>query len=403
MASQYQTQNPDAFNTLLGEIASGEAAIGRAVFAFPASVDPVGGFVLWTLLDQNGVEYSSGNAFEYNIISNGVSNRVEARGVVNVPTDVPSTLDGQQYQIRWTLQLGDQQYFLFENLRVTSMNTVPQGPSDVVEFAGDTATIQVVLDKPYETVGIEIYQHNEKIVPLVMVQNKKKVADGYLYTADIDTSAFPEIQAALEPYTVSWVYYNSAAGSNTKNRQISRLFVINASIAQATEDMRSMIQRAIMTIDHREDMVFTTPLLLAFLRMGRDGFNGAHGMFTAFTMTNAQGPIRYFWLKYAELHALRSQFLAEGEKAFNFQGQQISLDVDRTNYYQQLADNWQQILDNEAKPVKQNLIKKGVIGGDGSTSTTAVQMGATGSVGITVTPATQYGKYPSLFFSRGIR
>lgn len=398
LASQYRVQNPDAFNTLLGELESGAAAIGRAVFAFPASVDPTGGFVTWTLLDQNGVEYSSGNAFEYNIISNGVINRVEAQGVVNIPSDVPTTLDGQSYQIRWTLSLNGQDYFLFENLRVTATNTVPQGPSDAVEFVGDTAQIQLVLDKPFDTVGIEVYQGNTVIVPFVNIQVKERVADGYLYKADIDTSAFPQIQASLEPYTVSWIYYNSASGSASKNRQTTRLFVINATIAQATEDMRSMIQRAITTIDHREDMIFTVPSLLAFLRAGRDGFNGAHGMFTAFTMTNANGPIRYFWLKYAELHALRSQFLAEGEKAFNFQGQQISLDVDRTQYYSQLADNWQSTLDNEVKPVKQNLIKKGVIGGDGDTSVIGVQMGATGSVGVTITPATQYGKYAARYF-----
>lgn len=393
MASAYRTRNPDAFNTLLGEIDAGDAAVARSAWAFPANFNADGGYVLWELLDQNGVTYGSGNAFEYNVIKNGVTTRIEARAIVNVPQDIPTTLDGQSYQIRWTLQLGDTQHFSFENLRVTSQLTVPQGTEDLVEMAGDTATLQLVLDRPYETVGIEIYQANELIVPFVPVINKKRVADGWLYSGDIDTSAFPEVGASLDPYTVSWVYYNSSTGSASKNRQIARFFVVNPSILQATEDMRGMINKAIQTIAHRQDMIFTVPALLAFLRIGRDGFNGAHGMFTAFTMTNAQGPVRYFWLKYAELHALRSQFLAEGEKVFNFAGQAISLDVDRTQYYAQLADNWQSILDAEVKPVKQNLIKKGVLGGDGNTSVIALGLGATGAVGITVSPATQFGKY----------
>ncbi len=397
MGSQYQTKNPDAFNTLVGELDAGDAAIGRTFWAFPPAFDAQGGYAMWELIDQNGISYSSGNAFEFSVVKNGITTRVEAKAVVNVPQEVPVTLDGQQYQLRWTLYLGDKEYYNFENLRVTAQLTVPQGAEDMVEMAGDTATMQLVLDRPYEVVGLEIYQHNELLVPMVNVINKRRVADGWLYSADIDTSAFTDITASLDPYTVSWVYYNPANGSGTKNRQIARLFVVNPTILQATEEMRGMINKAVQTIAHRQDMIFTVPALLAFLRTGRDGFNGAHGMFTAFTMTNAQGPVRYFWLKYAELHALRSQFLAEGEKVFNFSGQAISLDVDRTQYYSQLADNWQSILDAEVKPVKQNLIKKGVLGGDGNTSVIGLGLGATGAVGITVTPATQFGKYMTRF------
>lgn len=397
MASQYTTRNPDAFNTLLGELDAGDAAVGRSVWAFPPAFDATGGYVIWELLDQNGVTYSQGNAFEYVVTQNGVTTKIEARAIINIPQDVPTTLDGQSYQLRWTLQLGDNPYYSFENLRVTAQLTVPQGPEDLVEMAGDTATVQLVLDKPYEKVGFEIYQYNEMIVPFVEVVSKRRVADGWLYTGDIDTSAFPQVGASLDPYTISWVYYNPSLGSNSKNRQISRLFMVNASIHQATEDMRAMINKAATTIAHRADMIFTVPALLAFLRIGRDGFNGAHGMFTAFTMTNAQGPVRYFWLKYAEIHALRSQFLAEGEKVFNFSGQAISLDVDRTQYYSQLADNWQAVLDAEVKPVKQNLIKKGILGGDGNTSVIGLGLGATGAVGITITPASQFGKYAVRF------
>jgi hypothetical protein len=399
MATTYTTQNPDAFNTLLGELNAGDAAIGRAVFAFPSSFDPVGGYVLWDLLDQNGVFYASGNAFEYTVTSNGVSNRVDARAVVNAPQDLPTTMDGQSYQIRWTLKLNGQEFYSFENLRITSLNTVPEGAADLVEMVGDTASLQLVLDRPYENVGIEIYRDNELIVPFVPILDKRRVSDGWLYKGDIDTSAIADIVASLDPYTISWVYFNNQT-SNVKQRQISRLFVVNASILQATEDMRGIINKAVTTIAHRQDMIFTVPALLAFLRIGRDGFNGAHGMFTSFTMTNAKGPVRYFWIKYAEIHALRSQFLAEGEKTFNFQGQAISLDVDRTQFYSQLADNWQTLLDNEVKPVKQNLIKKGVLGGDGDTSVIGLGHGAIGSVGITITPATQFGKYSSRFFSR---
>jgi hypothetical protein len=118
-------------------------------------------------------------------------------------------------------------------------------------------------------------------------------------------------------------------------------------------------------------------------------------------MLNAKGGIREYWLRFAEVMALRSQFLAEGEKVFNFSGQAISLEVDRTQYYQTLADNIQSYLDAEGKQVKQNLIKKGITAGDGDVSDlSAMRRGANGAVAITLTPATNWGKFTNRFNNR---
>jgi hypothetical protein len=110
-------------------------------------------------------------------------------------------------------------------------------------------------------------------------------------------------------------------------------------------------------------------------------------------MTDARGPIREFWLKFSEIMALRGQYLAEGEKVFNFQGQQIQLEVDRTPYYDSLANSLQQLLDNEAKAFKTMLIKRGILGGDGNADPTAQRPGAAGAIGISITPASSFGPY----------
>jgi hypothetical protein len=175
-------------------------------------------------------------------------------------------------------------------------------------------------------------------------------------------------------------------------RQTGRLFLVNASIMQAVTDMRTVISKAETTILGTRDILFTESLLLAYLRRGKDAFNVAYGMFTAFDMSNAQGPVREYWMRYAEVYALRAQFLAEGEKVFNFSGQAIQLDSDRTSYYQQLADNIEQRISEECKMVKQNLIKKGILGGDGNLKDlTAMRHGSNGAVAITITPASTLG------------
>jgi hypothetical protein len=45
----YTTQNPTAFQDLIGQIEAGNAAVGAAVFQFPSQIDPGGGFVTWEI------------------------------------------------------------------------------------------------------------------------------------------------------------------------------------------------------------------------------------------------------------------------------------------------------------------------------------------------------------------
>jgi hypothetical protein len=129
-----------------------------------------------------------------------------------------------------------------------------------------------------------------------------------------------------------------------------------------------------------------------------DAFNAAYCQFTFFTMTNAMGPVREYWLLYAEVSAINAQYLCEGEKAFQFQGAAITLEVDRTAYLDSMASKLQSIIDAEIPNIKKNLIIKGNIGGDGSGPNgdgnfSVLGRGAMGTVGITITVASLYGGF----------
>ena len=98
---EYQTQNVGAFAQVVGELEAGQAGLGQAHFMFPVGFKAVGGFIRWTLLDQTGVTYASGQSFDYEatVLSDAV--RVDAQAVVSTPSDMLPTLSGQSYQIRW--------------------------------------------------------------------------------------------------------------------------------------------------------------------------------------------------------------------------------------------------------------------------------------------------------------
>lgn len=395
----YTQQDPDSYVDLVDTIQSGSAAISTAVFQFPASLDPSGGYVNWEFLDAAGIVYANGNAFDYKIQSNGLSNVVLARSVVSVPSTVPPSDVNSKYQIRTTLTLPgsidpatgnpDQQtFYSYENVTVTGLSTVPTGTQSAIELQGNPATLSIIIDGLYDTVQVQLYQDNT-LLASANINTYARVASGYYYAGTFDTSALP---VSLEPYTIVWNYSNTSNPSAVYSES-SNLWITNPTIMTAVSDVLSKINKARTTLYGTPDLLFPPTTIMTWLRRARDNFNGGPGGFTSFTFTNAKSAIREYWLMYAELLAIESQYMAEGEKAFDFSGAAISLNVDRTGYLDNAAGKIQARLDSELKAFRQNLIMKGATSGDGSLDPSKLQRGAIGSVGITITPASPWGPY----------
>lgn len=361
----YATRNPYSFQNLLGSLAAGDAGIGKALFVLDANVDASTGYVTWELMDRQGAVFASGNAYDYKVTQDSFRTIVEANAVVNIPTDVVPTLSDQSYQLRWALVLnGVADQYAFESVEVLGATTVPQGPSSTVELAGDAVQLQLVVDRQYPLVEFAAYRNNTPLTSHTRSSNPKRVAGGWFYEALFDTSDTATWQASLDPYSILWRYKDSADLSY--QRETGRMWLIFPSMFGAIEDVQATVSKARTTIDGAADMLFDPVTVMTWLRRGRDAFNAAGGIITEFNMTNATGQVREFWLKYAEIAALRAQYLAEGEKAFNFSGQAISLDVDRTQYYEQLASNILADVQDSVATLKKNLTLKGISGGDGN-------------------------------------
>lgn len=390
----YETQNPEAYTDLVDSIEAGKAAIGTAVFSFPSEIDPRGGYVNWEFLDSTGIVYASGNAFDYQIQSNGLSNVVFARSVINVPSTVPPSDINSKYQLRYTLsavnaQPGQQStFYSFENITVIGLTTVPTGTQDSIELQGRQAQMSIVIPDLFDTVVVELYQDNT-LLGSTPISDFTRVSSGFYYGASFDTS---NLVASLEPYTVVWNYSNSNQ-PQTIYSETANLWVTTPTVLTAITDIKAKINKARTTLYGQPDLLFPPETIMLWLRRARDAFNGAPGGFTSFTMLNAKGSIREYWLMYAELGAIEAQFMAEGEKGFDFAGAAISLTVDHTGYLDSAASKIQTRIDNEIKAFRQNLIIKGNTAGDGSADPSKLRAGALGSVGITITPASPWGPY----------
>lgn len=389
----YKNEEPNSFQDLVGSVVAGKSALANSVFTFSPDFDPTGGFVVWDILDNQGVVYASGNAYEYRVMSTGVANTVLARCVISVPSDLDASLS--PYQLRYTLRVGPGVAYNYESLTVTSLVEMQVGTTDSAELVGDKATLSLVTEQLFKNYVMELYASNTKLASLT-IGNPDRVAGGYFVAGTFDTS---DLVVTLAPYDVVWKYWNY---EGQIFRETAALWIINPSIARAIDDVKSKINKARQTLFGTPDSQYSSLEVLKWLRRGMDMFNAAYGVLTAFTMTNAKGGVREFWLLCAEKAALEAQYGLEAEKSFNFSGAAISLDVDRTALIESMISRIQGILDSELKPFKQNLIIKGQTSGDGSGANgdgdfSGASASATGAVGITITPASIYnGLLPGL-------
>ena len=329
----YRNEDPESYQDLVGDMCAGKTALATTYFQFANDFDPSSGYVTWDLMDDQGIVYASGNAFEYKIQATGVNNIVIARSVINVPADIPPSLDNP-YQLRYCLRCNDVVAYSYENITVHGFPDIQVGAQDSIEMKGDIATLSLVTEKLYKNYVLEIYQNNVMVASLAC-SNAERINNGYFVAGAVDTSA---LAVTLIPYQIIWKFWNTPAQTF---RESAALWIVNSSLIQAIEDVKSKINKARQTLYGTFDSQFPSTEVMKWLRRGGDAFNGAYGLFTNFTFTNAMGAVRELWLIQSEILALQAQFLMEAEKSFSFQGQAITLDVDRTQYLDNMESKLQ--------------------------------------------------------------
>lgn len=388
---------PDSFMDLLGTMQAGNSAVGTVVFTLPKDIELEGEkYVVWDLIDSESNILASGNSFD--LIQNEITNALEAKCLITVPSTLSPTSVTKRYQIRYCLILNKEKFYQFETLKIESKEgTEYLGTEDTVELQGTKTCMQIITQYPADKVIMELYKDNKLLASQDMSNFGEKVSSGWRYGGYIDTH---DLAVSLDNYDVIFKYSLSSSPLDTFQEN-KKLWVVNPSILSAAKDILEKVNKARTTLYGAPDLVYTMPCLLTWLRRGADRFNGAYGIITSFTFTNAKGGIREYWLMWAELMALESQYLAEGEKAFDFQGAAIQLTVDRTQYLDTVRGNLQSVLDNEFKPFKQNLTIKGNTAGDGSGEGGKDSSGSIGAVAITITPVTGWGRYyPGNYYTK---
>lgn len=368
-----------AFVNGLTKVVVGNSAATTAQFIVPPIFQNVSnGSIQYALMDASGSIYSTGVGINYLVTPIDNGNRITSDFSINVPSDIPINEIGTNYQVRFVLSLPDEntEFTIYDTLLILPSTSTPLGAEDTVDIIGNNIPLRLVTEAATQSPPTaDVYQNNERFMENLTASGPMLLSDGYEYTLfvpTINSTLFP----SLVPYNIVWKYETVPEYFETES---SNLFLITPSIMQAMKDVYLTINKSRAKFGF--DSVFNEKEVMSYLRQGADYFNALYNP-TIFNFTNATGPVRHYWLQCSIVVALRSQYLMEAESAFNFSGQAISLDIDRSQYYESLASTIESGLQDPIRQLKANLTKRGIIAGDGNVNPTALAINAIGTIGV---------------------
>ena len=222
-------------------------------------------------------------------------------------------------------------------------------------------------------VWLSIYKDNDALVKgmEIPIADREKFAT---YTI-IKFQKPAIIEAQLKSYLMVVEY---ATFRPERQRLMNNLWVVTPQILNCMNALEASLNKA--KIDNViPQLDYSQSDLLHYLQRGLNLFNSYSPNLTGFTGTNMQGALFDSLLLCASYYALGAQLLAEGMLAFDFSGQAVTLNVDRTPQLEAALGRVESMIQDRVPKIKQMLLRRGVSGGTGSDA-----IGSSIGIGITV-------------------
>lgn len=270
-------------------------------------------------------------------------------------------------------------------LPVDYVAPVPSTPADVANG------IPAKEGRPGDTIRFSLFRNNQAIYGEDGLSTEDKDSGIQIERHIGKTVAtIPAVVGPpkMEPLMLMVDY--TKAGMVVPTTLTYKVWPITPQVLVASSQLEDFINKArIQNIIPELD--YTQPDLIQYLHRGLALFNSFPPHTTNFNGNNMQGIILDAWLQCSAYYALGSQLQAEGALAFDFSGQSVSLNVDRTPAIESALGRVETAMDQNVKPLKKLLAKAGVLDGDGSQGGQMIN-GANhlGTLGVMNAPTTRF-------------
>lgn len=225
------------------------------------------------------------------------------------------------------------------------------------------ATGQKAIEgKPGDRMSISLYYNNRSIIENLDVEDQSVKLEKFKNKTLID---LPAIVGKPQMAPLSLLVRHKPVKGLAENTYTYKVWAITPQILVAARQLEDFINKARIA-NIIPELEYTHSDLMEYLSRGLAFFNAVKPIITSFDGTNMQGPLMNAWLTCSAYYALGAQIQAEGALGFDFAGQTVSLNIDRTPALESALGRIDSEIENSVKPLKLLLSRAGALGGDGS-------------------------------------
>lgn len=286
----------------------------------------------YTITDFNGYKVLSG------IGAQDTQNPYLFKADVTIPESAPASHD-KKYSVQWQVRSQQGTFSSTEYFTVLPQSDFEYTEVDSVFLAGTEISDSLVLDAipgPITQIEARISSTDGTEIESVAVDEDPVLIDGRKV---VNATFESELSASLEPYIIQWSY---RVGGKTR-REFHFVYMVDQKTILRMEQLRNYIDK--LRFSHpNPNLRFNDVDLIGYLVQGTQMINAVKPQVTNFTISSIPNTFDWFLTNAAAYVALSAQYIAEGEQAFDFSGQTVSLTVDRTQVLDSALGRIQEII-----------------------------------------------------------
>jgi len=340
-----------------------------------SSVSPGASFVIeTTFIEQDGTAFITNTPPTYvirtpddNLVLTGTPQQdpqVPARwySTVTIPQNVPIYDQDKKYTLSWFAVNGKNKRTNVEFFNVAPLTDFKFVENDKVVVDGTVIKDKIYLPnhmKP-DCIGVNIRQPNGVVLFSGRV-NPLPVAnyfDRACYSFSVPTSTVgAKYDNNGQPHIIEWQYDIN----RDTQYEYHFIYIISTKLLIYMNDLRRMIDKA-----RNEDIIpqlqFTDVDLIHCLFKAMERINTSKPIMTNYSLYTLPMALNVLLVKIAGWEALNAQLLAEGVSNFDFSGQSVSLNVDRTAAYEAMLGRLDAQIGDNLEKTKRILTRSANIG-----------------------------------------
>lgn len=298
---------------------------------------------------------------------------------LTVPNQAPITTDDSTaYTLTYTASLPNntnrqisklfeiaEQNFLVTNDSIPIVTTADNIFSDILQITYPFEVSSYIISLRND-MGKVFKTFPEVLNPSILTSNQQY--NIYRFNSNELVSDVVQSQAVGGALQALWKY---VVNGNTYVK-INPIYIVNPAGYALITDLRMVLDKY-KFIDLDPRLQWQDAELLHFVVKGVERLNASNPP-TSYDITNIPLAAKYAVYQGALVEACKAWFLAEGQRSFEYQGQDISLNVDRTQYIQTIMDQASSWLSENMRDLKLSLAVQGAYG---SRATTTISLSPT--------------------------